>query len=63
MSRALDPERVSSHRLADLCVRYDVPPGRAHDALADATATAAVLPHLLRGLGVTSSDDLARYAP
>jgi DNA polymerase-3 subunit epsilon len=63
MSRALDPDRQQSHRLADLCVRYGVEPGRAHDALADAEATAAVLPHLLTALHVETPDDLAPYAP
>lgn len=48
MSRRLDPERLLTHGLADLCARYDVTLTSHHDALADATATAAVLPHLLR---------------
>ncbi len=48
MSRRLDPQRTQSHRLADVCVRYGVTLSRPHDALADAEATAAVLPHLLR---------------
>jgi DNA polymerase-3 subunit epsilon len=59
MSRALDPDRTMSHRLADLCARYDVALVRPHDALADADATAAVLPHLLRAHGVTTVDQLA----
>lgn len=63
MSRALDPDRERSHRLADLCLRYEVEPGRAHDALADAEATAAVLPHLLDALAVESVEGLARYSP
>jgi DNA polymerase-3 subunit epsilon len=63
MSRALDPDRQQSHRLADLCVRYGVQPGRAHDALADAEATAAVLPYLLEALHVESLEDLTPYAP
>jgi len=63
MSRALDPDRERSHRLADLCQRYDVHPGRAHDALADAEATAAVLPHLLDALGAESMQQLAPYSP
>jgi len=58
LSRRLDPERNRSHRLVDLCERYDVPLERAHDALHDATATAAVLPHLLAAHGVTRPDDL-----
>jgi DNA polymerase-3 subunit epsilon len=59
MSRALDPERRSRHRLTDLCERYGVELVRPHDALADADATAAVLPHLLRAHGVTTVDQLA----
>ncbi len=47
LSRALDTGHVMRHGLAALCERYDVPAGRPHDALDDARATAAVLPHLL----------------
>jgi DNA polymerase-3 subunit epsilon len=63
MSRALDPQRVQSHRLGDLCTRYDVELVRPHDALADADATAAILPHLLRAHGVTTVDQLASLPP
>jgi DNA polymerase-3 subunit epsilon len=63
MSRALDPDRQLSHRLADLCDRYGVQPGRAHDALADAEATATLLPHLLEALHVETLADLTPYAP
>lgn len=59
MSRALDPQRAQSHRLGDLCTRYGIELVRPHDALADADATAAVLPHLLRAHGVTTVDQLA----
>jgi DNA polymerase-3 subunit epsilon len=59
MSRALDPDRRQRHRLTDLCERYGVELVRPHDALADADATAAVLPHLLRAHGVTTVDQLA----
>ena len=59
MSRALDPLRQQRHRLIDLCQRYDVELVRPHDALADADATAAVLPHLLQAHGVTTVDQLA----
>jgi DNA polymerase-3 subunit epsilon len=52
LSRSLDPQRTRSHRLGDLCDRYDVTLVKAHDALADAEATAAVLPHLLREHGL-----------
>ena len=59
MSRALDPEHRQRHRLSDLCERYGVVLVRPHDALADADATAAVLPHLLRAHGVTTVDQLS----
>jgi DNA polymerase-3 subunit epsilon len=58
LSRALDPERRQSHRLADVCARYGVELVRPHDALADADATAAVLPHLLRAHGIVTVDQL-----
>jgi DNA polymerase-3 subunit epsilon len=59
MSRALDPEHRQRHRLSDLCERYGIVLVRPHDALADADATAAVLPHLLRAHGVTTVDQLS----
>ncbi len=58
LSRRLDPDRQLTHGLADLCARYGVALTDHHDALADATATAAVLPHLLRDLGITESSQL-----
>ena len=58
LSRRLDPERQLAHGLADVCLRYDVSLVDHHDALADATATAAVLPHLLAAHGVTDPTDL-----
>jgi DNA polymerase-3 subunit epsilon len=56
LSRRLDPERRQSHKLIDLCGRYDVLLERPHDALADADATAAVLGRLLEAHGVTSRE-------
>jgi DNA polymerase III subunit epsilon len=58
MSRRLDPDRQLYHGLADLCARYGIALDRPHDALADATATAAVLPHLLAAHGVVDESDL-----
>ena len=58
LSRKLDPDRLSSHRLDDLCVRYDVANDRPHHALYDAKATAAVLPYLLAGHQVAAAADL-----
>jgi DNA polymerase-3 subunit epsilon len=60
MSRRLDPDRLLSHRLVDVCERYGVALERPHDALADADATAAVLPHLLQAHGIT---DVAGLEP
>jgi DNA polymerase-3 subunit epsilon len=59
LSRALDPERQQSHRLTEVCARYSIVLVRPHDALADADATAAVLPHLLQAHGITTVDQLA----
>jgi DNA polymerase-3 subunit epsilon len=61
MSRCLDPARERSHRLGDLCRHYGVELDRPHDALADALATAAVLPHLLRELDITNADQLRPF--
>lgn len=63
MSRALDPDRTMSHRLGDLCERYGIPLIDAHDALADAEATAALLPHLLRAHGVHTVGQLSVLPP
>ena len=63
LSRRLDPQRQHSHRLADLCERYGVDLTRPHDALADADATAAVLPHLLRAHGIVTVDQLPVHTP
>jgi DNA polymerase-3 subunit epsilon len=58
LSRRLDPDRQLYHGLADVCARYEIPLDRPHDALADAMATAAVLPHLLAAHGVADEADL-----
>jgi DNA polymerase-3 subunit epsilon len=58
LSRRLDPDRTMSHRLGDVCERYGIVNARPHDAIHDARATAAILPHLLRAHGVQSAADL-----
>jgi DNA polymerase III subunit epsilon len=58
LSRRLDPQREQSHRLADLCARYQIELIRPHDALADADATAALLPHLLQAHQIRTVDQL-----
>lgn len=62
LSRRLDPERRLSHRLADVCARYDIELDRPHDALADAEATASVLPHLLAAHGLPPGPRPAQLA-
>ena len=61
MSRRLDPERTRSHRLGDVCDRYGITLERPHEALSDALATAAVLPHLLGEHGVSDIADLEPF--
>jgi DNA polymerase-3 subunit epsilon len=61
MSRRLDPDRLLSHRLGDVCERYGVRLERPHDALADAAATAALLPHLLAAHGITDERQLQPF--
>ncbi|MFN3258467.1 MAG: PolC-type DNA polymerase III [Ilumatobacter sp.] len=61
MSRRLDPERTLSHRLGDVCARYGVAIERPHDALADASATAAILPHLLAAHSITEFEQLTPF--
>lgn len=58
LSRRLDPDRLLAHGLADVAERYGVALDNHHDALADATATAAILPHLLRAYNVADPTDL-----
>ena len=62
LSRSLDPDRQLSHRLGDVCARYSIPLDRPHDAMADAVATAAVLPYLLKDAGITTREQLLAYS-
>jgi len=61
MSRGLDPDRARSHRLGDLCEYYGVALDNPHNALADAAATAAILPHLLTALDIHEVDGLEPF--
>ena len=58
LSRQLDPDRHLPHRLGDVCARYGIVNERPHDAIYDARATAAILPHLLAAHDVKSAADL-----
>jgi DNA polymerase III alpha subunit (gram-positive type) len=61
LSRKLDPQRQQTHKLATLCERYGIDLIHAHDALHDATATAQLLPHLLRGNGVSDTEGIQPF--
>jgi DNA polymerase-3 subunit epsilon len=61
MSRRLDPDRQLSHRLADVAERYDVALLNPHNALADAEATAAILPHLLKAHEISEEVELTPF--
>lgn len=61
MSRSLDPERLRSHRLGELCTYYGVEHAQPHHALTDALATAQVLPRLLRQANVTTREQLDQF--
>ncbi len=63
LSRQLDPGRTMSHRLGDLCERCGVVLVRPHNALADADATAAVLPYLLQAHHIATVDQLPVWLP
>lgn len=61
LSRSLDPDRQYSHGLAGLCRKYEIPLTNHHDALADAEATVALLPHLLTASGLTNVAEFAQF--
>ena len=60
LSRAVARE-APSHRLADVCERHGIVITRAHDAAADAEATAAVLPLLFADGVLETTDDLTPH--
>jgi len=58
LARKIDSEKSRRHSLEALCEHYGIQREKAHDAKADATATAELLMHLMRDLGVNSADQL-----
>lgn len=58
LARKIDSERSRRHSLEALCEHYGIERERAHDAKADATATAELLMHLMRDLGVSRPDQV-----
>ena len=61
LSRSLDPQRSRRHKLANLVEHYGLAAIPTHDALADARATASLLPHLLRDRGAFRLGDINDY--
>ena len=61
LSRSLDPQRSRRHKLANLVEHYGLDAIPTHDALADARATASLLPHLLRDRGASRLGDIDAY--
>jgi len=58
LARKIDTDKSRRHSLEALCQHYGIEREKAHDAKADATATAELLMHLIRDLGVDSADQL-----
>jgi DNA polymerase-3 subunit epsilon len=61
LSRSLDPGRSRRHKLANLVAHYGLDEIPNHDALADALATAAILPCLMRDRGITRLSEISDY--
>ena len=61
LSRSLDPQRSRRHKLANLVEHYGLDAIPTHDALADAKATALLLPHLIRDRGASRLGDIDAY--
>jgi DNA polymerase-3 subunit epsilon len=52
------------HNLFALCEHYGIKRDKVHDAKSDATATAELLMHLMKEIGVETADQLAElFAP
>ena len=58
LSRKTDTEKERRHSLDALCEHYGIERERAHEAVADATATAQLLMHLIKDMGVENTDQL-----
>lgn len=62
LARLTDAERSRRHSLTALCEHYGITREREHEALSDATATAKLLFHLSRDIGVGSPAELPDYS-
>ena len=61
LARRTDTERTRRHSLSALCDHYGIERDRDHEALSDATATARLLVHLSRDIGLGSPAELPDY--
>lgn len=61
LARRTDAERSRRHSLSALCEHYGISREREHEALSDATATAELLFHLSRDIGLSSPAELPDY--
>lgn len=58
LARRMDTPRTRKHTLDALCAHYAIERPRAHEARADATATAQLLVRIIDDMGVASPDQL-----
>jgi DNA polymerase-3 subunit epsilon len=62
--RTTGSDTTRRHNLLALCEHYGIERDKAHDARSDATATAQLLMHLIKELGVEAPDQVAElFAP
>jgi len=61
LARSIDTEHTRRHSLSALCEHYGIERERAHEALSDARATAELLVHLTREIGLGSPRELPGY--
>ena len=59
LARKTDEARTRRHSLEALCEHYGIERTRSHEAKADATATAELLMHLMKEMGVESPDQVS----
>ena len=61
LARLLGERGQSSNKLSALCDEFGIDPGRAHDALDDARSAGQVLVHLMKELGLHTTDAVSRH--
>ncbi len=62
--RTTGADTTRKHNLFALCEHYGIERDQVHDAKSDATATAQLLMHLIRELGIETSDQVSElFAP